>query len=206
MRRAGVRDAVEVRAGAASAASLPQFAAGETVVVLGLCGALRELPAGYVVLYTRIVDGAHAFEIDPNVVATIRRAVPHARAVTASTADQVLTGVAERAALAQRSGADVVDMEGTHLAVALAARGVRFAMVRVVSDDASRDLPALADAVGPDGRIRPLRVAFAFARAPRAALRFVVDVRLALVALREVARAVASIPDDGRAKRRMRVL
>ncbi len=84
-------------------------------------------------------------------------------------------------------------MEGTHLAAELAARGVRFAMVRVVSDDASRDLPPIEDAIDAQGRVRPLALALAFVRAPRAAFAFVRDVRRALNVLTATARAVKSL-------------
>jgi hypothetical protein len=181
---------VEVPAGAAAASSLPAFGDGETVVVLGLCGALSRLLAADVVIYRRVVDDAHAFALDPELVEALSGALRGASIVDGCTAEGVVTTVAERTALAQRFACGVVDMEGTHLAAALAARGVRFAMVRVVSDDASRDLPPIGDAIDATGRIRPLRLALAFARAPRAAFAFVHDVRRALATLTTVARVV----------------
>ncbi len=105
--------------------------------------------------------------------------------------DHVVTTRAERRTLAERYDADVVDMEGAHLAAALAAQGVRFAMVRVVSDDASRDLPALQGAIRADGRVDGARIALAFARSPWGAFRFARDVRTALARLTAVARALA---------------
>jgi nucleoside phosphorylase len=103
----------------------------------------------------------------------------------------VVTTRAERAALASRYDAGVVDMEGTHLAAALAARGVRFAMIRIVSDDESRDLPALERAIRADGSIDVVRIATAFVRSPRAAYAFVRNVRHALGRLTEITRALA---------------
>lgn len=183
VRRGGAADVVEVRAGAASGVSLPELARGETVIVMGLCGALRGLRAGAVVVYGRVVDEARAVALDRDLVDALVRAVPGAREVCAYTAARVVTRAAERADLARRYAADVVDMEGAPLAAALGARGVRFAMVRVVSDDASRDLPPIGDALDAQGRIRPLHLAIAFARAPRAAFVFARGARAALATL-----------------------
>ncbi|HYW54574.1 MAG TPA: hypothetical protein VE826_11420 [Dongiaceae bacterium] len=181
---------VDVPAGAAAASALPPFADGETVIVLGLCGALRRLETGDVAIYARVADGTRTLELDRTLVDALASALPGAFVVNACTAERVVTTAAARAPLARRFDADVVDMEGTHLAAALAARGVRFAMVRVVSDDAARDLPAIGDAIDAQGRVRPARVALAFARAPRDAFAFVRGVRRALATLAQTARAV----------------
>jgi adenosylhomocysteine nucleosidase len=183
---------VAVPGGAAAASALPAFDDGETVVVLGLCGALRRLRAGDVVVYTRVSDDRQAFAFEQRLVDSLSALLPGAHVVNACTAKSVVTTVADRMALANRFDADVVDMEGTHLAAGLAARGVRFAMARVVSDDTARDLPPIADAIGAAGSMRPLRIAAAFARAPRAALAFVRNARRALVGLSVVARAVGT--------------
>jgi hypothetical protein len=195
VRRAGTpARIVELPAGAASAGALPDFAEGETVVVLGLCGALWRMKAGDVGVYGRVVDAANAFELEPDLVDALSRGLPRAMVVNACTTKRVVTSVAARTLLAQRFNADVVDMEGTHLAAALAARGVEFGMVRVVSDDPSRDLPPIEDAIDDEGRIRPLPLALAFARAPRAAFAFIRDARAALAVLTDVARALSRVP------------
>ena len=185
---------IEIPAGAYAAAGLRWFDGAGTVLVLGLCGALRRLHAGDVVIY-RSIAGAR-FVLDPAVAAAMSKALPGALAVDAYTADRVVTTVAARTALAQRYDADVVDMEGTHLADVLGAHGVPFAMVRVVSDDASRDLPAIDDAIDAHGRVRPLQIAPAFARAPLAAFTFVRDVRRALATLTRVTRAIEDATID----------
>jgi hypothetical protein len=192
-RAAGEARVVELPAGAAAAEALPDFRDGETVVVLGLCGALRMLRAGDVAIYGRVVDAARTVVLDAQLIGALTAALPGATVVDACTTKRVVTLAAARAVLAQRFGADVVDMEATHLAAALGARGVPFAMVRVVSDDAARDLPPIEDAVDAAGRIRPLRIALAFARAPRAVVAFVRDVRGALATLSDTARTIAEM-------------
>jgi nucleoside phosphorylase len=182
---------VELPAGAACAIALPHLDDRETVVAMGLCGSLRSLKTGDVGIYGRVVDAGRAFDLDPTLVDELTHVLPRAVVVDAFTATRVVTTLAERTGLAQRFDADVVDMEGTHLGAALSAGAVRFAMVRVVSDDASRDLPPIGDAIDACGRIQPLPVALAFARAPLAALAFVRDVRAALGVLTETARAIS---------------
>jgi len=184
---------VELRAGAAAASALPDFEDGETAIVLGLCGALRQLRVGEVAVYGRVLDAAGVFQLDPHLVDALATALPDALVVNACTSERVVTTPAARAELALRFHADVVDMEGTYLAAALAARNVRFAMVRVVSDDASRNLPPIGDAIDAQGRLQPVRVALAFARAPGAAFAFVHDVRRALATLTATARTVEGL-------------
>ena len=184
---------VELPAGAAAASALPPFEDGDTVVVLGLCGALRRLEAGDVAIYARVTDAGRTSVLDRALVDALTAALPGALIVNACTAGGVVTTARARTTIARQFDAEVVDMEGTHLAAALGARGVRFAMVRVVSDDASRDLPPIGGAIDAEGRMRPLAVALAFARAPHAAFAFVRNVQRALATLTDTTRAVGEI-------------
>ncbi|MBV8580672.1 MAG: hypothetical protein JOZ86_08540 [Candidatus Eremiobacteraeota bacterium] len=210
--RRAVPSAIEVLPGAASAASLPaalrqaqddrgprhpELVEGppENIVAVGLCGALRGPRAGAMVIYAHVVDEKHDTMLDPALVRALAAALPGAAIVRACTTDHVVTTVAERTALAARFDADVVDMEGTHLAAALAARGVRYAMVRVVSDDATRDLPPIDDAIGPNGNLRPLQLTWAMLRTPVAAVAFIRDVQSVLRTLGETAKTLAAIED-----------
>lgn len=179
---------VAVRAGIAAVRSLPPELA-EEVTILGLCGALRGLAVGAVAIYAAARDdeGEVAFDVTRS-----QARLPGAHLVRAYTARAVITRAATRATLARRYDAAVVDMETTQLARALAARGVHCAAVRVVSDSPLYDLPPIERAFDAHGRLRPLALAFAFARDRRAALRFVNDVRRALRVLRSVARTLAA--------------
>jgi nucleoside phosphorylase len=185
---------VEHMAGAAAVVELPEFRPGERVLVAGVCGGLWRLRAGDVAIYARVRDANTAIDLDPAVVDELSAALPHAIVANACTTRRVVTRVDARTALAQRYNADVVDMEGTHIAAALTAQGVRFGMVRVVSDDAARDLPPIDDAIDADGRVQPVPIALAFARAPFAAFSFVRNVGGALAALTDVVRAVSGVP------------
>jgi adenosylhomocysteine nucleosidase len=81
--------------------------------------------------------------------------------------EQVVTGQAGKAVLHSETGAAAVDME-SHIAAAYAAdAGLPFAALRVISDPATRALPALAvSAIKPDGNIDLKMVLRALARNP----------------------------------------
>jgi hypothetical protein len=183
-------EVVAIAAGPA-AAQLPDRMPPGPIVVLGLCGALTSLRVGAPVLYRDVVDDQGRFTFDAELVAALHAQLPNLALVHACTMDHVVTRVAERAALAAAYSADVVDMEGTHLARALTLRGRPALVVRVASDDPSYDLPPIEDAFGEGGTIRPARLARAFLAKPRAAARFVRDARHALKVLGETALAVS---------------
>jgi hypothetical protein len=192
-RGSGTLPVVEIRAGAAAGRELPPLDRNAAVIVLGLCGALRERRAGDVVVYRELAGAAALMDLDEPLVEAALAALPAAHAVRGCTADHVVTRAAERARIAAQFAADVVDMESDALSAALAAAQVRFAIVRVVSDDATRDLPALEHAVGPDGTLRPVRIAAAFVRDPRGAAAFARDASRALRTLTTVAHALSSL-------------
>lgn len=176
---------VPIRAGAASARWLPPLLDGP-LVLLGLCGALAPFPVGTVVVCEIVGDEAGSVTLE-DVPAV---AAPRVRAFTAH---DIVTRADAKRALALRWGADVVDMEGIHVARVLALRNLRCAMVRVVSDAADVDLPPLEHVYDGEGNLRPASVALALARDPRAAARFVADVRVALRALADVAHTVSGV-------------
>jgi len=190
VKRAGGR-VVELTAGARAAERLPEVLTAERIVITGLCGALGTIPTQRVVVYEAAVDGERWFSCD----ASLADALPGAQRVVGYTAGSIVTSSREKRALAARTGAHVVDMEGTPLAAALAARGVRFAMVRVVSDDAGHDLPPIDAAIDARGTLRPERLALAFARAPVAAARFVRESLGALRTLERTTRDIIALPE-----------
>jgi hypothetical protein len=181
---------VAIRAGAQAAALPEQLPAG-LIVVMGLCGALRGLRTGDCAIFRDVADEAGRLSFDDELVQAMRAMLPSAAVVHGCTVDHVVTRAAERAALAAAYGADAVDMEGTHVVRALAARGRASLIVRVASDDPSFDLPPIEDAFGADGAIRPLHLARAFASRPAAAARFIRDVRRSLTVLGAVAALIA---------------
>jgi len=190
LERAGARF-VALPAGAHAAAALPADLRGERVIVTGLCGALGLLAPQTIVVYDAVVDEQRRYVCD----AGPAELLPGAQHVLGTTAARVVTTTQAKRELGLRTGAQVVDMEGSALAAALAARDIGFAMIRVVSDDARYDLPPLANAIDAGGTLRPERVALAFARKPFAAVRFVRESLRALRTLEQLARTIIAAPD-----------
>jgi nucleoside phosphorylase len=161
-----------------------------------VCGALDPaLRVGDTVVYARIADGTAVIELDPDLVAACAGAFDRAP-VNAANVARVVSSAADKSALRAATGAAVIDMEAAAIARALHLRGVRLAMVRVVSDDAAGELPDLRAAYDDEGAIRPLALAAALLRTPGRSIRFVAHVIQALRALRATA-ARLSLSSDG---------
>ena len=103
--------------------------------------------------------------------------------------EQVVVGQAGKAALHAETGASAVDME-SHIAAAYAEEsGLPFAALRVISDPATRALPAIArSAIKPNGNIDLKKVLGGLARNPltlRALVSTGIDFNRALRSLRD---------------------
>jgi adenosylhomocysteine nucleosidase len=80
---------------------------------------------------------------------------PHVSTGRLLTVDRIITTAAEKADLHRRYGASLVDMETSAVAALCSARGVRFLSIRVISDEADRDLPPeVASLIGHTGSYR----------------------------------------------------
>ena len=72
----------------------------------------------------------------------------------------------EKSKLADRHGADAVDMEAAAVAKGAEVRGVRFRALKVVSDELDFEMPATAQFVTRDGQFRTSRFAWFAALRP----------------------------------------
>jgi adenosylhomocysteine nucleosidase len=71
------------------------------------------------------------------------------------TVDQIIRTAGEKAVLRERTGADIVDMETSAVALVCRDRNIRFVAIRVVSDEAAFDLPPeIAAILGRSGGYR----------------------------------------------------
>lgn len=142
------------------------------VISFGVAGGLDPtLKSGDIVVATEVMAGDTRWlagsalneELIANATLGRRRVVRGGLAGV----EQVVAGIAKKAALWIETGAAAVDME-SHIAAAYATEaGVPFAALRVISDPANRALPALArDAIKPNGDIDLRRVLRGVARNP----------------------------------------
>ncbi len=149
------------------------------LVSFGLAGSLVEgLEPGDLVVAHRVVtaQGDLLWERAP-------LELPDARAVVVCAAGRIVDSPAERARLAESSGAEAVDLESGALAVT----GRLRAVVRAISDSPSRPAGGLAGAATQAGDTDWLAVAGPFARSPREAFRTALAGRRALAALERAA-------------------
>ncbi|MBO3459278.1 nucleoside phosphorylase [Aetokthonos hydrillicola Thurmond2011] len=150
-----------------------------SVLVMGLCGGLNpRYQVGDIVLYQNCVYDANGtyesqrcnYSLSELLNSRLQKQVPIVKALTS---DRVVSSAAEKSDLFQRSGADVVDMEGFAISEFFKQAGVPVTMLRVVSDDCHHDLPNFTSALSPDGSLQPLPVAIAMLRQPIAATRLI---------------------------------
>jgi nucleoside phosphorylase len=102
----------------------------------------------------------------------------------------IVTEAKEKLALGAHYGAAAVDMETYEALSACVRLGLPSAALRVISDEAGRDLPDFNRVYNPDGRINGWRTLGAMAARPSAAFRLLLNIRSALRSLRENLRAV----------------
>lgn len=113
------------------------------VISAGFAGALDpSLSRGELVRATEVLDiDGGRFPVEHEDAQGDQTTGPPGRPGRLLTVDEIVRTAAEKATLRARYEADVVDMESSAVAAVCLERAVRFQSVRVVSDDATADLP-----------------------------------------------------------------
>lgn len=131
------------------------------ILMMGLCGSL--VPhhcVGDIVLYDRCLNGrlgndAPVLGCDSVYSSSLRQILGNSVTnVTGIMCDRVIHEIATKKSLARQQSAQVVDMESYAALSVFKTYGMSAAILRVVSDDATRDLPDLNQAFDPEGNIR----------------------------------------------------
>jgi hopanoid-associated phosphorylase len=143
------------------------------VISFGVAGGLDPtLKSGDVVLATEVMSGDDRWlaglALDDELIAGVTMGRRRVVRGSLAGAEEVVAGLSCKAALHSETGAVAVDME-SHIAAAYAAdTGLPFAALRVISDPASRALPALVrSAIKPNGEIDLRLLLRGVARNPR---------------------------------------
>ncbi len=157
--------------GAAGLAEVVDDAADDRpggLVSFGLCGALDpSLRLGDIVIASAVAAPDGRFDTDRALSYRLSQALPWAALGLVWGSDAIVGDRAEKAALAEASGAAAVDMESHAVARAARRASLPFAVVRAVSDRAMDTLPRAAQAgFRPDGRVDLAAVIAALAHRP----------------------------------------
>lgn len=170
--------------------------AGATALIsFGIAAALStDLRPGDIVVADRVVDSHGDYPTDPRWTVMLQRGWSGSRSGICAGSDVLVADPPDKARLRVASGALTVDME-SHIAARIAdARGLPFAAVRAVTDDAATTLPAAARiAMREEGGIDLVAVLRSIAGAPGQLPRLLgigLDTRKALRALGRGRRAV----------------
>jgi len=156
-------------------------------LLLGLCGSVAPgLRVGTAVAYRSLRDRAdpqalHLLDV-PGVPA-----FPEIPSVDGLNVDRVIADVAVKQAIAQAFEVVAIDMESA----AVVRYFPQATIVRVVSDDLTGSVPDLSDAFDDRGDLKPIALAKAFVRQPRAALHLIRGSLAALACLSTLARTIA---------------
>ena len=118
------------------------------ILLMGLCGSLNK---SYVIGDTVAISSCQnqlqqQVELDSELTAEIEQLLS-VESVASLTSDHIITQVREKAELGQRYGTSIVEMEGYYYVELLQQQGISVAMVRIVSDDLSGNIPDLSGAV-----------------------------------------------------------
>ena len=144
------------------------------ILIVGLCGSLdANYSPGDVVVYQSCSDlDGDRVSLESELTIKIRDKFP-LNLVAGITSDRIIYKVEEKLQLAQTYSVNVVDMEGYDCVKQLQANNQTVAILRVVSDDLSGDIPDLTKAFDRDGKLQPVAMAIAFVKQPLAAWRLV---------------------------------
>ena len=166
------------------------------ILMMGLCGSLsQKYQVGDIVLYQNCLYQGNLQEGDNSFTADIHNQLgDRVSLVKGLTSDRLLYKATEKCQLHEQSGADVVDMEGYafleffHQPSDAVSPQVQVAILRVVSDDVHHDIPNITSAIGADGSLQPLPLAWKFIRQPLAATRLIIGSLKGLKSLTAVTR------------------
>lgn len=162
----------------------------QRVLVVGLCGSLSpDYEVGNIVLYEECLDLSGKRKKCDRILTNqlqqhLSQEIPIVKSLTS---DRPICSAQEKQQLALSSQADVVDMEGLAILTKLP---TKIAMLRVISDDCTHNLPDLSTAISSEGALLSWPLTLAMLRQPLAAVRLIGG---SLRSLRVLEEAIASL-------------
>ncbi|NCQ94903.1 MAG: hypothetical protein GPJ13_07225 [Microcystis aeruginosa W11-06] len=156
------------------------------IVLMGLGGSLsdRYRVGDEVICQGCGTEKGDYWQCEPEITAKIAQLTGYSL-VKGLTCDRLISQSEEKRRLGQ-GGYEVVDMEGSRILAALP--GQKVAIVRVISDEVTQDLPDLAPAIDNQGQLLPLPLARQMLIRPVAAFRLIQGSLKGLSVLTQVVR------------------
>lgn len=159
----------------------------QNIVIMGLCGSLSEqYTVGSTVLYQACLDVNHEqVNLESKLTDLIQQELS-VNLVQGLTSERVICQGTEKLKLSQTYPAQVIDMEGYGYIKEFQRLNISVAMLRVVSDDLTKDIPNLNQAIDSDGKIKIPTMAIAFLKQPIVAVKFIKGSLMALRTLKDI--------------------
>ena len=164
-----------------------KFTTPQRVLIMGLCGSLsQQYSVGDTVLYQDCCNlNRQYLNLEPELTTMIHNKLS-LNLVTGLTSDRPICLASHKRKLAQQYAAEAVDMEGYGYIKELQRQGISVAMLRVISDDLTGNIPNLSLAIDEDGNLKSLPLASAFLRQPIAAIRLIKGSLIGLKKLQQI--------------------
>jgi nucleoside phosphorylase len=181
-------------------AQILERSTAQNIILTGFAGSLSpDLNCPDVVIYEKCDywDGTQLATVNPDARWTQRllRGLKYSSLPNGTTwvgkgitLPQVVCQVAEKAALGQQYRANAVDMESYQVVQIAQEMGRAAAVIRVISDDLTMDLPNLNAGLDATGRPDNWRMAWIMAQQPRLAWKFLTNLNRATAQLQNVIR------------------
>ncbi|TPX28476.1 phosphorylase [Cylindrospermopsis raciborskii] len=170
------------------------------VLLMGLCGSLHpDYGVGNIVLYETCIyetNQVNQINCDVNLTKDIYKHLKDqaflVRGVKGITSDTVVSKSVEKGGLHRKFGVDVVDMEGFGFLEFFQGTGISTAILRVVSDDSTHNIPDLSKTINPNGSLEILPLLIALTQQPIAASHLISGSLRGLKQLEKLARCLAT--------------
>lgn len=159
------------------------------ILLLGVAGSLNpqfQVPSEIITTRIQTLQDQY-YDCDPQVLQWLHQHLPQTLLGHALSSDRLITQATEKQEIGSRYGCDLVEMEGAIVAEALQKKALYWGMVRVISDDLSRNIPDLSNALLPDGKIHGLALAGTFLQQPLQSIHFIRGSLQALSHLKTIA-------------------
>ena len=157
------------------------------LLIVGLAGSLSQLySVGDAVLYQSCWNlNRQRINLESELTTAIEQKLS-IDLVEGLSCDRVIHLATDKLKLSQTYPASVVDMEGYCYIKQLQHRNITVAMLRIVSDDLTGDIPDLTNAIDENGNLKTRSMAIAFVKQPLAAIRLIKGSLIGLKALQKV--------------------